>query len=612
MRSSRTPSIAALLRKQAKARGSLVPFEGRRNLPAPSSAKTIVTFPRAGLPPLSIELDFLNTHPRLIEPITCGFRLWGASHADKTKIHRKRDLAVGWFGFLQQTGRADLTLADFDKSLMLTFISWLNSDEASRHGNLLQPSVRSARFYALIAIVEALRDDPGWGLHAQGVIADVPRNLWVGRTRKTSPRPRLSKDHLARIISAAEGEVFAIARRLQRGEHLLAKGREALCLGGSYRKDQGLCLAALEWMYPGVIPNFQVIRRHDTAIGNAARILGREETAGYFYASGRDLVPFVLLLSVATAFNSDTILSLEWSNIAFGNRFGQQFVRIVGSKPRAATDPVATLDATAGDGTNAAQLFDLLRRLTERLRPHITDPRDEDHVFLFVPERGDKRVTSFGRDDRDTQDSKWRLALRSFIKDHGLEPFYLAQIRPTILDEIQVTTGDILAARAVGQQQDPQTLWRHYTSDGTIQRYNERLGEVFLARERWRETHGVIDPRSRLLAPAMDRGAATPGFICLDPMDSPLPGQRRGRLCNAYGHCPSCPLAAAEIGKAANVALYQGLRQAIYAAQPSVGPKAWVARWAPILLDVDALLQFVDPVVAATASRLNVKLPTVG
>lgn len=283
--------------------------------------------------------------------------------------------------------------------------------------------------------------------------------------------------------------------------------------------------------------------------------------------------------------------------------------RISGPKGRAEVDPVI-LDGSGYGEMGVGTLFGLLHDLTERVRGTITEEVSRDRVFMFVTTQGSvKRAKSFGTrsNAQPTSDASWRHCLQSFVEAHALQPFTLSQIRPTIGDETTVVTGDIMAGRAVLQQKRVQTMWRHYTSNGTRRRFEERVGEMLMLRERWQATDGLIDPRAR--ASGHDVAAATPGFLCLDPLDSPRPNQQRHRLCTAYGECPSCPLAAANVGDPAAVALYLELERAIYAAQGPLTPQAWLTRWAPIVADLRDLLRHVPEDVLGKALRYSLKLP---
>ena len=77
----------------------------------------------------------------------------------------------------------------------------------------------------------------------------------------------------------------------------------------------------------------------------------------------------------------------------------------------------------------------------------------------------------------------------------------------------------------------------HYRSSEAKGRARESLAQAQEDQHRCTGSGHTVDYRNR---PSEPRGAATPGTLCLDPLDSPQPGQVKGRLCTAYGACPNC------------------------------------------------------------------------
>lgn len=225
-----------------------------------------------------------------------------------------------------------------------------------------------------------------------------------------------------------------------------------------------------------------------------------------------------------------------------------------------------------------------------------------------------KRPKGFGVDGEKNQPSSrdivWATALKNFIKDNKLPSFTLGQMRPTILDLVQFVDGSLEAARKVGNHGNPATTWTHYTSGGVRARYRERIGQVIVLRERWLQTGGDIDPRC--LAPGQDKGAATPGFSCLDPFDSQRPNQQQGRLCKDYGGCPSCPMAAAHPSDPLCVGYYTALEAAIYRSQGAMSARTWIERWTPVLADLAALRAWIPPNVLEASREISIQLPNVG
>ncbi len=430
---------------------------------------------------------------------------------------------------------------------------------------------------------------------------------------------------LLSILDAAEKEVLAIEQRFVTAKALLAEGRTRLLDPFRHAKgkrsdyrDLAICLAALDEAYPSVIPDLEVIILDHPLLGQAVRELhGHGTVSSCFYASGRDLVPYVLLLTVATVFNPDTVLSLEWSNIDFDkDQAGTPAIEIVGLKGRAVQDLVRVFesDVAVSSSLSLRRILFGLQEITSRIRPALA-PEHSERLFVFVQKwGGQKKPKSFGLDGRKlllpSGDIVWQSSLKNFIKDNRLPPFTLGRLRPTILDLVQFMDGSLEAARKVGNHGNPVTTWTYYTSDGVRKRYRERIGQVIVLRERWVQTEGAIDPRR--LTPSQDKGAATPGFSCLNPFDSQRPNQQPARLCKDYGGCPSCPMAAAHPNDPQCVGYYTALEEAIYRSQSTMSASTWIERWVPVLSDLAALRAWIPPDVLKASREISVRLPNVG
>ncbi|MFC5354804.1 hypothetical protein [Azospirillum himalayense] len=617
------PSVPASVVKQARNAADIAPFytsklarsEIVRGIkPHTGVPFLMAVFPRPQSGRQEIELSFLLETPYLAEPFSEAFLLWARSKTECTRRNKSYILQTGFFRFLMEAGVKLIALDNIDQVLLRAFIAWLNRSTATQAGKPASPKSRSMYWGVLSSMIQALRKVPRWAMAANTIIDSMPSTPWPLLDHKVTPVQRLDREHLIAIKNAAERDLLAFATRWKEGQALLNAGCEALQAAPPNYQSLATCVAEVDRSYPQVIPTLSDIRADNPALYRAIRKsgMGLTKIFRHLYPLPRDIVPFVILFSIATAFNTETILSLDTAKVERSTRFGVPIVRIIGRKERAAEDPMVVLDASQTPGVGVAMLLDLLESMLARTRGLVADPRDYSRLFLFIKPRGNKAAKAFRGVLGPSQDSCWRVALASFITDHALKPFTLRQIRPTLLDEVHLLTGDILLTKAVGRQKDAAVVWSHYTSDGTKRRYQERLGEIFLLRERWRVSYGVIDPRARVLTAGMDRGAATPGFLCLDPMESPRPNQSKGRLCTAYGECPSCPLAAANVDDAASVALYLALHRAIYDAQSRLPAKAWLIRWAPVLTDLTTLIALVPAAKRVEAAKFAFDLPPVG
>lgn len=571
-----------------------------------------VEFPGPDREPFFLDLSFLSAAPHLANPLAQGFRIYGVSKRQKTVMGRRSELQTGFMAFLKDKGLLNITLEDLDRSLWNQFKQWLDTKVPPNKRQPILPKTRSTTFGALVVVLESLKSVPEFSRLARTAYDSRPSVTWDSAETRTTARERLSLQALRAIDSAISKDIELLRQKVDRSEILLQKGCERIAARDIDFFDLATCAAWLSQEFPNGLPSVPVIKKMHPNLHPYVAYNGRNSHSiltikELLYPEARDLVPLVIFLAIESAYNPTTLFELEWSDIQVGECLGEPVVRLGGVKSRGSIDPAVPLPAARTE-----PILDLVKRLTMRVRATVSNPL-KDRLFLFSRLQGTTPAgRGFGGDDRGVAktDSSWRRGLKEFCQDHGLEPFTLSQIRATIGDEIAFREGIVVAAQVLGHQ-GVQTTERHYVSDGTRWREAEYLGSAMLFRERWFRTNGKIDPRRRRLTPRMDRGAATPGFHCLDPYDSPWPMQRKGRLCTAYGRCPSCPLAAADTRDAGAVALYLALRSAIFDAQGRIPGEGWLERYGQVLMDLDALLKHVAVDVMKSAERFHVNLPPV-
>jgi hypothetical protein len=599
-------------------------------------------FPKKGASePDRIDLSFLLDFPYLCIPLAEGFLKWGKSGniTQLTRLEKSRALNLYWCRYLRENHLHNITFALVDDQVLAGFNQWLHGPLNQTKGKKGQPLHPSTIGRAL----STLRLVAGHGLAER--IPAGPR----GAARKSVPTEVLSQNELATIWVAAEKEVLILRERWMRGCFLLEKGRQGLANGNilssnprtnsQARSDENraLCLAMLDAAYPGVVPSLQVIRAANVHLGRTVQYaFGSGELRGYLCATGRDIVPLVLLIALATAFNADTVLKLNWSNVdrnvdrlglasvAFDVREERSIdesvsatsplLKIKGDKPRSNRQLLRLLDPTASDDSQVSLnlVLDLLRDITKRIRPSVSSDHS-DRLFLFAPvTRKCKSAKGFGYDQMAVaNDVVWKNSLQDFIRTHDLPPFTLKTLRATLLDYVQlVNRGDLEKARQVGNHSGRVTTWTHYTSGLVRALLMEATGETLLSRDRWIDSKGLVDPRRTGLDD--DKGCATPGFGCHDPFDSPRVNQRPGRLCDAYGECPACPLKKVRPGNSDDVRWWEALQRAIYRSITSLPASMWQERWAPVVSDLNALVALVPDEVLVESRRFLGELPNVG
>lgn len=630
LRKDRKLSSAASNVAQAKAKmeqdgktGSIVHTRAEHGVDLKTGEPMLTAvFPRkAGRESHHVDLSFLLAFPNLQPMFTEAFLCWGANLAPHTRCVNRNILRLNFFSYLTSDWSNTLHPEDIDDELLAGFkVSLLN--KSGRHAKALHPCTVGDALSSLRTILAALTTGP-WGRIASLIAGRVPAGP-AGATRKIVPTEVLGMEQLLAILEAAEREVLATELRFAQAQVLLEEGRarlqdSSMVLSNTradYR-DLAVCLAAVDEAYPGVIPDLTVLQKRHPTLGGAVQYKhGQREIASYFYPCSRDLVPFALLLAVATVFNPDTILSLNWQDIDLDkDQAGTSAIEIVGAKGRAARDLVRVLDSNAAVSSRLSlkQMLVCLKEITVRIRPYL-EGEHADRLFVYVQQTRAKQPKGFGVDGEQSilpsGDLVWMTALKNFIKDNKLPPFTLGQLRPSILDLAQFIDGSLEAVRKVGNHGSLVTTWNHYTSGGVRARYRERIGQIILLRERWLQTSGVIDPRR--LAPEQDKAAATPGFSCLDPFDSPRSNQQPGRLCKDYGGCPSCPMAAAHPRDPLCVGYYTALEAAIYRSQGAMSARTWIERWTPVLADLASLRAWIPPAVLKASREFSIRLPDVG
>jgi hypothetical protein len=571
------------------------------------------------------DLTRLLVQPEVARFLAEGFRLWAAGAANAaSRVNKCRELNTDVGAFLAtRKGRISLNL--IDEAFWTSFLVWLNGPRTGS-GRPWAPSTRARVLGAFKACIDALEAHPEHGAIAAYLKdrSGFPRNPWPGISTKSVPTPVLSPQERRAMILACLGEIEVMRKRLEERDAILETGRilldEARAKGKDppYNQEIGACAARIAEAFPDRLASRADLYALDPSLGRALSKHGMLRVRRLLYATFRDLVPVVLLIGIKTAFNADTILSLTWGRVRVSDE--GTTVTFAGIKNRAASLQTSILRddgfrdtdfvADSDEPSDLVGLLRLLRRLTERTRAIVANKEHADRLFIGVPMWGGSDAKAFEHLLGPSSDTAWKHTLPDFINDHGLPKFTLKMLRFTEAEEEWRRTGDLLAVRDRLGHKSVSTARTHYTSDVMRRESQERIAETQTLYHRWLETEGRSDPRTQS---ERCRSAATPGFGCLDPYDSDRPGQRKGKICTAYGECPACPLAQAWPRDVQAAAWYLALPNAINDARLGrVSAVQWAEKWPSILHHLDALLAEIPPDVRAEASRYHVKLKPVG
>lgn len=325
-------------------------------------------------------------------------------------------------------------------------------------------------------------------------------------------------------------------------------------------------------------------------------------------------VPAIIILTQFFALNTSVVQGMKYEeDYRFDTLLGRERLQIFPKKPRADYERQRNVVTVTDAPDNPGQVIRFVENASARTR--LIDPLREH--LLFVWYSSDKgKAMSFGRSDE-----PFRLAFRDFQRKHRLGSVDLAsgneshiqlrQLRSSTLDHVhQITGGDLLKVKSVSNHASLATIQRSYRSARMRREGHERLGE---ANMEWvRQTMSGQKVMATNRPATLDRASATPGYRCRDPLSSPVQGEKKGRLCGAYGRCPICPLAEVEKTPEGFIYLTQ-LLERIDAARDAIGGVGWLGRWAAVrrVLAFRHLRSFPDDVKAASASVSVPRLPMV-
>lgn len=488
-------------------------------------------------------------------------------------------------GLLKFLNESDKVSPIFDDNLVARFVHWLNRYDDGKPAYALY--TRRNYFKTAMDLLHTGADNATVGL--KGVKIDWRWNPWAGE-KAAPPREKafLSPKDMTTILRAARSEIEA--KMAEVGEDLndLAAGRfqnpvaaEAGRLG---RLVSTSCANE-------VVKDLSILERLSIpdAIGTSAIRLLTPTIA--------DLMPFIVTLAHYTGFNPSTILAMLKGDVRHRNRGSARYTIIESYKRRSGSVQRAVF-AVDDSLTNPAHLLDFVMNWTDSLRSWMRS----DHVWLVctndeVRDLGDPLAPNM-----------LPSALNTWLPRFNLPHASLTGIRKGILDLAHLASnGDEAAVREIGGQKSSDVIENHYTSPAARKRERERLAWADLEAGRFIRSNGKVD--ARLLPDTFDRSAATPGFSCLDRFSSPMPGEKPGRPCQAYGHCAICVHGIVDISSPRSCGYLHLLLDRVLAGLigKGAGPtKEYIAAWGPVATHLrDRWLPLFDGATRAAAKQLE-------
>lgn len=612
-------------KRRAKREGTASLDQARNYRLVRSPGRIVLMCPKEGEEKEApVDFSYLLAFPHLTEPFAQAVQedCKSKAFAYATCLLIGRELKTGFFAYLKEKSLNNIRLEQLTTSHVEGFKNWLDRVDKTEVA-VYALSTREHQMGHLRKVVQCLKRSDKW---APQLAADlqVRQGMWVGQRGTPKPTPIIHAEDYRKIYQACKKEIIEVTGRVKAMRAALqANLSHPAALAPEPAKktvygkgvpgnlhnpynDLGVLLATLHRRYPQKILIHEWLNAsNDRTLALAVERRGISNITACFYPSASDLVPFVLMMAIHLDYNKATLMGSKVDDYrVFTGKFGrpefaanasliledaaansetetegQKLFRGAPVKKRARYRPQERILPVEDAPDNPAFLWKFLVEWTEWFRP-TAGLGWRDRLFLYVPSYGspNKRMQGFAGQTNPGGDYNFNYAYKAFFRDHGLRYYTFKQLRPTGLDILDVEfAGDIRAKKAAAGHAEVQTTYESYTTDAQMQRGDEALAQLSAARERFRKTQGKSDPRRK--PEGADIGAATPGWTCTDPYDSPL--YEKDKLCSGYGRCPACPLGSINPDDCYSAAQAFNLLDAIDKAVETMAPTAWLERYGP-------------------------------
>lgn len=525
----------------------------------------------------------------------------------RTKEAHLHNLIYGFFSYLNHSeSHRNLAVVDLTTTLLSEVVrEWIGRtrEDGSYHYNL---DTRNHYLGALRKVIRHLKT------HDRSSLPDdceVPSNPWPGASNGSkAAKVRNQQDDTAffrycRDLAATQMEeveaVWGSAEKALRLNPRIAENRLP-----SRARTVGMAFLRVAHLTGGYLPERKVLKKQAGELFDLTEEFGYKRIARALSPLAGDLTKFVFLVGFGTLLNTQPLLDLEIPDLEFKSVMGTGRLLIKGMKYRAGKIQRSSF-SESNEPDSPYRLIAFVIRWTERLRDFCSKNL-KNHLWLYVPrnKKGASGVETLHQMGRG-KSIQFHSHLLGFCKAGGFRWRGLRSIREAGAELAdQLYDGDIRQLGALLQHSGVSVTDRHYRYGAAQQRQTEQLVAGMMQRERWVFSDGRIDPRN---APVSDElAAATPGFRCLDPLDSPMRGERKGSLCGAYGQCPLCPLGSIDVRSPYALARLLQLKALHQTSREDLGEQAWGLRWHESYerLTKFWLPQFTDEAVLVEAERL--------
>lgn len=501
----------------------------------------------------------------------------------------REQLRNGLLEFARAKGLHPKALHEWPADVAVRMLRWLRFEATKKDGSPYSSATIRKRYGAFCAMFGELGENPKLAALLPE-LQPFPNNPLSGAHADGGKTQSLGPSTLVAVLRAARADVLDVVQKFRYAQKLFQEPEVPLDTSrrgeGQFRSIDAV-LWYLKTQYPNGFPLYTSLRDSkaptERALFEAIRRLhgGWRNVSEYFQPLPESCVAPMLLLTIYGHFNTEPMRILRLKDVRQISLLGSDRVDI-----RTAVQPGKergkayrrSFPVDDADPASPNSLLGFMVEWTEAIRKRAG--RYRDCVFISVTAENNVKAFSSVQLDGRSSDSKWLHHLKEFCARHRLPRFNLRQLRLTSLDYgMSIFEEDLRATLAMKGGESEATLRLHYTSDAAHLRANTQIAELQDDKERYVRTKGAVH---HLGAHSKDLSAATPGCKCVDPYDSPILSEVRGRRCGAFGQCPGCPLGSPEFSGYGLARLLQ-LREAVNKARMDMPLQRWEKCWKPVV-----------------------------
>lgn len=563
--------------------------------------KMIFIDPRESMPPQVIDITSWKAIGKTAALFAEAFARYYISKRRTTRSGSARSFRNGFVKFLVETGRKLDQPSDADQKLLRNFLAWLKAykvtsrksktvDENKKSINKdsaqpAKPSTQLDLWKPCKAVFEEiLRHSFGdqWKV-------EIPKNPFAGEKFIPAPKKNIDVDEYIEFLVDAARESTRIIDFVEPHLEVIERAVARIDDGGSYdpsKIDDVVAKVLVE--HEGIVPERKQLQHDNPALFAEVSAHGYTNVCMLAHPNFGHLIPFLYLLAAHTGFNQQPLTYLDLKQISEPTIFGVTRMTLTPMKFRA--DSVVRRSFVASDEKlSVSSLIGFILNWTKRLR-NAAPAFVADDLWLFANKwksgkGGNFPIRSLAAREKNSQTELNNHLLR-YCKARNRKYTGLKEIRLSFSELfLRANPGKLDELRILLGQKWISTTTNHYRTQQALADGQEQLAGAMLLHQRWISSGGKIDARS--MSEKRERTAATPGYICVDPFDSPILGQKKGRLCEAYGWCPGCHLAAADPDIPYALARFYQLAQEYEEAKSRLGIEVWKRKY---LDSCDALL----------------------